>query len=182
MTRQSTPDSAVADSAVADSTVDPSSVADSNTATDYAPFTLQEPSFLQTIGLSNMNQTRGERNNNPGNIVKSTIPWQGKIAGNDSTFETFDTPVNGIRAIGRNLMAYYNQGRKTVHDIIYHWSATDQASYSAQVAAALGISEYDPVDLNNPATLQVFVNEIIRRENGRIIYASSVINSALGLA
>ena len=180
MARQSSSDSASSDSSVMDNGTVPDPAPTS--ATDYAPFTLQEPSFLQTIGLSNMNQTRGERNNNPGNIVKSSIAWQGKVPGNDPTFETFDTPGNGIRAIARNLLAYYNRGLRTVHDVIYTWSKTDQASYTMQVARALGVGEYDNIDLNDPATLQIVVNEIIRRENGRIIYSSSLINTSIGIA
>ena len=49
----------------------------------------------------------GIRHNNPGNLVKTDVPWEGKVSNPTGRFEKFDTPHNGIRALARNL-AYYS--------------------------------------------------------------------------
>ena len=70
---------------------------------------------------------RGLRNNNPGNIVLSDIPWLGKIAGDDERFETFQTPEHGIRALSLNLLNYARKhGLETVQDIIPRWAPASE--------------------------------------------------------
>jgi hypothetical protein len=49
---------------------------------------------------------RGVRNNNPGNIKKSKTKWLGKVDGEDTVFETFDTMDHGIRALTVILKTY----------------------------------------------------------------------------
>ena len=65
---------------------------------------------------------RGLRNNNPGNIIKTSISWQGKVSGSDSRFETFDSVENGLRAVALNLMTYWTSGTKTPMAIAKRWS------------------------------------------------------------
>lgn len=83
---------------------------------------------------------RGIRLNNPGNIIKSSVPWVGKIAGSDPVFETFDTPQNGINAIASLLKTYYQKHHlNTIQKIITRWSATDQTAYVDNVSLLLGV-------------------------------------------
>jgi hypothetical protein len=123
---------------------------------------------------------RGIRNNNPGNIRRNSIAWQGALsradveaAGNtwDPVFVQFDTPANGIRAIGHVLIAYSNRGLSTVDTLIPTWSATDQAAYVANVAVALGVNPGDTIDVS--ANLPALATAIIQQEEGQQPYDSN---------
>lgn len=127
--------------------------------------------------VGNLLTPRGIRDNNPGNVERSAIRWQGSLtrdqvaaAGKtwDDTFEQFDTPANGVRAIGHILRSKSARGLTNVHDIIFDYSKTDQAAYSANVAAALGVGEGDTLDVYS--VLPTFATAIIQQENGQQPY------------
>lgn len=132
--------------------------------------------------------TRGERINNPGNIVKSGINWDGKVHGNDERFESFSSPEAGIRALAKNLLAYSNlHGINTVEGIVARWApATDPRndvrSYTAFVSKALGVAPDAKIDIHNPATLTALTKAIIEKENGRNIYSDKQISLGLSAA
>lgn len=131
------------------------------------------------------NMTRGERNNNPGNIVKSANQWQGKIAGNDSRFETFDTPQNGIRALTKLLKNYIRQGNNTLRKIINKFAPpveNDTSAYLQSVSNLTGIPIDAPLT-DTPEIIGPLVNAIISHENGRNIYlASGIMEQGIMLA
>lgn len=118
---------------------------------------------------------RGIRNNNPGNIRRSAIPWEGKIAGSDAEFETFATPEHGVRALERNLSTYQSKyGLDTPREIINRWAPpteNDTSSYVNAVATALGVGPDDPINVQDPATMQRLRDAIIQHENGQNPYA-----------
>lgn len=130
--------------------------------------------------------TRGERNNNPGNIVKSDIFWRGEIAGDDKRFESFASPDEGIRAIGVIMQNYQRKyGLNTVRGLINRYAPpveNDTNSYVNAVAGSLGVSPDASLNLSDPAILLPLVKAIIKHENGRVIYADAQITSALGYA
>jgi len=74
---------------------------------------------------------RGIRNNNPGNIKKSTIKWLGKIEGEDAVFETFDTMEHGIRALIIIIKTYILKHKlDTIEAIIKRFApATENDTY-----------------------------------------------------
>lgn len=150
------------------------------------PGELPEPSFLETIGLLAMAATRGERNNNPGNIRISSAPWQGKVDGVDPAFETFTDPQAGIRALARVLKNYQAvHGLDTVRGIIGRWAPPTEnntAAYVQSVAGALGVAPDDRINLQDAATLEKLTAAIIRHENGRLIYSAADIAAAVQLA
>jgi hypothetical protein len=123
--------------------------------------------------------TRGERNNNPGNIADNPRnQWQGQI-GSDGMYCIFDTVDNGIRAIAHTLKSYQSRGEaQTIHDMIYRYSSSDQAAYSRNVANALGLEVTDSPDLNDRDTLTAMVTAIIKQENGRVSYTLAQISNA----
>lgn len=127
---------------------------------------------------------RGERNNNPGNLVKSDTPWEGEVQGSDARFATFATPEAGIRAMGKNLLAYQDKhGIDTVEGVISRWAPAtenDTSSYVAAVAKAAGVSPKDKINLHDSAMLTSITKAIIRFENGRQPYTDQQIS--LGLA
>ena len=120
---------------------------------------------------------RGLRNNNPGNIRRSAIPWQGKVEGSDAEFETFDTPANGMRALERNLTAYQTKHNlRTPREIINRWAPpteNDTGSYVNAVSQALGVNPDDPIDVQDPAVMQKLRDAVIHHENGQNPYAGS---------
>jgi len=151
-----------------------------------APAVLSEPTFLETIGVSDMKNTRGERNNNPGNIRLSAANWQGKVAGEDAAFETFTDPQSGIRAMAKLLKTYQTKyNLRTVRQIIYRWapaSENNTESYVRSVAGAMGVGPDDVISLANDAVLTALVTAIITHENGRNIYASADISAGVAAA
>jgi len=124
---------------------------------------------------------RGIANNNPGNLRKSTVPWRGKIRnGPDPDFETFDTPLNGIRALAKTLLTYQRaHGLKTVADIIERWaprSENDTDAYVADVAQRMGVLPDQILDLvAEPMLLQALVRAVIHHENGSCPFSATTL-------
>ena len=128
--------------------------------------------------------TRGERNANPGNIRKSTIPWQGMAEKQpDSSFVTFTNAMWGIRAICKILLSYQRKhGLNTVHAIIDRWappSENDTSAYVAHVANVLNVGEDAPINLQDDGVLEALTRAIIAHENGRVIYSDAQIKQGV---
>ncbi len=129
------------------------------------------------------NQTRGERNNNPGNIRVGNA-WQGERAqATDPDFEEFESPEAGIRALALVLLNYQSRhGLRTVRDIIARYAPTnenDTEAYINSVASEMGVTPNAQINLTDKTTLAHFVRAVIRHENGRVVYADSEIAFAI---
>jgi hypothetical protein len=132
--------------------------------------------------------TRGERNNNPGNLRE--LPgdhWEGERATDDDPeFEEFDAPEDGIRALAKTLLTYQRKhGLATLRQIITRWappSENDTEAYIEAVAGALTVSADQPIDLTDRNLLVDLVKAIICRENGRCIYSDATILSGVNRA
>lgn len=129
-------------------------------------------------------QTRGERNNNPGNL-RHGINWQGLAPGlqdTDASFAVFIDAAYGIRALAKNLHNYFVlHGLDTVAAIVMRWappSENDTGAYIAAVAASSGFDPYQHLDMNDPGVLASLTAAIIHQENGRVAYAPEVIANA----
>lgn len=126
---------------------------------------------------------RGIRNNNPGNIRKSDVPFAGKVDGKDGAFESFATPRDGIHALAVNLLSYQkNHGLNTVEDIIGRWappSENNTKSYAKRVATELGVKPGDQLNLSNEDTLSKLTQAIIRHENGKQPYPKKLISDVV---
>ncbi|EOE2144752.1 hypothetical protein ACKCRG_003985 [Serratia marcescens] len=138
----------------------------------------------------NSSAARGLRNNNPGNIEASDKnPWEGQT-GSDGRFAKFETPEHGIRALGKNLLAYQAKGFDTVAEIVNRWApASDGNNTDAYIKAlcgALGVGANDQVDMSNPRTLAALCTGIVKHENGSQPYTDEQIgagvSAALGLS
>lgn len=128
--------------------------------------------------------TRGERNNNPGNIDRTATKWQGQSADQpDSRFVKFDAPEWGIRAIARTLFTYRDKhGLKTIRKIINRWAPpveNDTGAYVSAVANQVGVDPDVEIDLDNPVLLVRLVRAIIRHENGRCVYADPIVEEGV---
>ncbi len=132
--------------------------------------------------------TRGIRNNNPGNIRKTGIKWQGLAPAEQQTdpdFAVFIAPEWGIRAMVKDLRGDWREGKRTVEALINEWAPpveNDTGSYVRAVASALGVTPDAPLNLDDTATLTALVASIIRHENGVQPYSADVLARGLALA
>lgn len=114
---------------------------------------------------------RGLRNNNPLNIIKSNIRWDGKIDGNDATFETFATIGDGYAAALKNLKSYINQGHNTISSIIAKWAPPSDnnptSKYITYVAEQSGIDPNTKIDPKNQEQMMKIVAAMSQFENGK---------------
>lgn len=112
--------------------------------------------------------SRGERNNNPGNLEAS--PWtrsQPGYVGSDGRFGIFDTMENGIAAQVKLLInRYINKGYDTPNEIIWRYgndpSTADDKSvrnYVKYVAKRLGIDIDDPIKASQAGALAQAMRE-----------------------
>ena len=124
-------------------------------------------SFLNSSipGLS-----RGVRNNNPGNLVRTNIDWEGKIPHSQSTdikFEQFYELRYGIRALMRDIITGLKRGTNIVQFINEYAPAVENntAAYIGSVVAALGINSNVQLELSEDIVLAL-AKIIVRVENG----------------
>lgn len=130
---------------------------------------------------------RGIRNHNPGNIRRTSDPWQGlAVPQADREFFTFKTAIYGIRALARVLINYQDEHKlRTIRQIICRWAPAnenDTAAYVASVEKVTGFEADRPLDMQKFAHLEPVVKAIIRHENGQQPYTDAEITKALVLA
>ncbi len=128
-------------------------------------------------------ETRGVRNNNPGNIdYNPANQWQGQLKPDpaiEKRFARFDSPENGIRALGKLLLTYQRKhGLKTVKAIINRWAPSAENDTAAYVRAVEANTRTPPgaeVDLGQPSVMNGFVKAIIHHENAGYTYPDGVV-------
>lgn len=137
-------------------------------------------------------QSRGIRNNNPGNIdFNPRNKWDGQIGIERGVpkprFAEFIDAESGIRAMAKLLLNYRgkdgmphvgNTGIDTPLEFINRWAPgveNDTNAYVKAVARALGVSPTTVIDIKNPSTLTSLVTSIIIHENGSNPYPAAVI-------
>lgn len=126
----------------------------------------------------------GVRNNNPGNIRVSDIPWNGKAPGGEGGFERFNTPEDGVSALTQNLLTYQDKhGLNTIEGIINRWApASDNnnvGAYVASVAQKTGLDPRAALNLRDPNVMKPLVAAIIQHENGQQPYDPSIIDRGI---
>lgn len=129
---------------------------------------------------------RGVRNNNPGNIRRTAIRWDGMaVMQTDPLYVQFISTVWGIRAMVKVLRNYRDKhGLRTVREFITRWAPPSDNNptehYIAAVAGALGVGPDEPFELE--WHLPQLVQAIIRHENGVQPYPDSVIEHGIRIA
>jgi hypothetical protein len=113
--------------------------------------------------------TRGNRNNNPGNIKFS--PWERQFgaigAEENGPFARFGSMEQGLSALAFLLKRYSGRGLNTVQSIISTYAPGNENNTSAyinDVAKNMGVSSTSALDLTNPATLDAMMKAISRHE------------------
>lgn len=134
---------------------------------------------------------RSVRNNNPGNIDRTDVAWQGEDRSADaraleSRFCVFRSPDYGFRAIACTLRTYrLRHGLKTVRGIIDRWAPpveNDTGAYVAAVAKAVGVNADDEIDVRRMSHALPLVKAIARHESGGNFWIDDVIRRGLELA
>lgn len=129
------------------------------------------------------NLPRGLRNNNPGNLRRSSIAWQGKVPhaqSSDRDFEQFTTMQAGVRAMATDIVNDIVRDRKnTLRLLITEYAPpneNDTTGYINQVAKRVGISPDAPIDLTNDLLKKIIQAKIIV-ENG--VRAAQIVPGAV---
>lgn len=121
-----------------------------------------------------MGNTRGERNNNPGNLMYSvSIPWLGQVGSDPGGYAIFDSPEHGLRAMFIDLKTKISRGLNTLNTLIPVYAPPSEnptATYIANVSAWTG---FPPNALLTPANVPILAQAMIQMENGEMIYNQS---------
>lgn len=130
----------------------------------------------------------GMRNNNPGNIkfVGQKVP--GIVGPSVNTDQgdpqaVFATPEAGMNAMYQLALRKYNGGKTTANKLIagnMGWTPGNTQA-AANVAASMGLSPDDDINLNDPAMAAKFLRGLIIQEHGKsgALYPESMILSAI---
>ena len=142
---------------------------------------------MKTTTQSGRALARGIRNHNPGNLRRSSDPWQGLAPEqSDPDFFQFASAKWGIRALARTLIAYQDRvGLTSIKQMIGRWappSENDTSAYVRAVASAVGVAADDKVNVHDYSQLRPLVIAIIRHENGQQPYTDAEIDAGLILA
>ncbi len=132
-------------------------------------------------------EPRGLRNNNPGNLRRTTDPWQGLAeTQTDLEFFVFKSPVYGIRALARVLIAYQDDHNlRTIRQIIGRWAPVSENDTVAYIRAVSEETDFAPdvvLDMHKYEQLKAIVTAIIQHENSLQPYTVAQIDKALVLA
>lgn len=139
---------------------------------------------------------RGVRNNNPGNIdYNPRNAWQGQlgveVGVTNPRFARFDSPENGIRALGKLLINYRGKdgmpgvgkpGIDTPIEFISRWAPSTEnntTAYAQAIAKRLGVGVRDSIDISNPRVLRETIVGIIVHENGGNPYSDQIIDEGV---
>lgn len=130
-----------------------------------------DPQDCNYLGVSGI--PRGIRNNNPGNLKITNIPWQGKInvsQNDDGTFEQFEKYWYGIRAMLKDLINDITQdGDNTLVKLITSYAPSSDNNPTTGYIAF--VENYTGIDRNaiitpDYNTMAQIAWAIIRFENG----------------
>lgn len=131
---------------------------------------------------------RGLRNNNPGNIDRNQIKWQGMAENqsSDGRFIVFQTPQYGIRAIAKVLMSYeHKYGINTIRGFINRWAPpveNNTLAYVNEVAKDCGVRPDQIIDVDQMRFIRPLVVAIIEYECEGFRYPDAVVDEALHMA
>lgn len=169
----------------------------SNTNVPPQPSTTNQPNYPLSMSgnifdtLSNgvmnlINEPRGIRNNNPGNLVLTSIAWKGKVfnaMNTDKVYEQFTEPKWGIRAMFMDVRGDIEKdGKNTIRKLITEYAppkGNNTAAYIAFVSKRLGISADSRIQ---PSHYLELLKAIIQQENGKNPYTDSQILEGMNTA
>ena len=114
---------------------------------------------------------RGLRNNNPGNIRKGGVPYQGEIVpSKDESFRQFTTMAYGYRAMFVVLHTYQRKyGINTIADMVARYAPSTEnhtETYIEAVAEWSGVPATSHITTTNGDVMMPIVAAMSKVENG----------------
>jgi hypothetical protein len=129
---------------------------------------------------------RGIRNNNPGNIEYGPFTKGLGATGSDGRFAVFRSMTEGVCALARLLIVYYDKKLPdridTVREVINRWAPSNENDTSAYVMAVCQLCEVGPDDILNLReynTLYWMTCAIGEHENGHKAFTDAVSDADL---
>lgn len=123
--------------------------------------------------------SRGLRNNNPGNLIKTNLPWKGKVPHDknpDERFEQFTSIVWGLRAMIMDVVGdITTKGQNTIRKLITKYAPAhenDTEAYINGVARQIGITPDAIIDVKQPI-IQKLILAMVKIENGSTLPVST---------
>lgn len=143
---------------------------------------------LITVGiLTNRHLPRGIRNNNTGNVRRTSIQWEGMQAvQHDDDFVQFESATYGFRAMARILRSYERRGLISVRDIISTYAPSTENktdNYIQFVAERLQVTPDATLELD--IVMVDLIQAIMAFENGPLFadfYRAATITQGVALA
>jgi hypothetical protein len=114
-------------------------------------------------------QTRGMRNNNPGNIEFGSFAQSFGATGGDPRFAVFPSLDQGVGAMQGLLQSYGRRGFNTIDSIVGRWAPAGEnnvGAYANFVSGQTGFGRDQTLDLGNQATLDSLTDAMVRYESG----------------
>jgi len=136
--------------------------------------------------LNNQSLPRGLRNNNVGNLIKTNIPWKGKIPHSDSQDERFEQFYEfhfGVRAMMKDISNDIKKGANTVEKLIHQYAPpfeNNTTAYVNYVADKVGVKPKETIQVNEQ-TIKSLSKSIAIYENG-FQYADMISDSEINKA
>lgn len=141
---------------------------------------------VATLMRQSATKPRGLRNNNPGNLRLTSIPWKGKVPpeqNTDGAFEQFESPAWGVRALWLDVTGKIERrGLDNIAALLSVYappSENDTAAYIASVSQSVGIG---PEATLRPEHYVPLVQAIIKHENGAQPFTAWEIQQAAAMA
>ena len=130
---------------------------------------------------------RGIKNNNPGNIIKTSDEWEGMSEDQgDSTYVQFDEAKWGLRALAKNLINQKRfHGIDNVESLISKYAPSSEnptSEYITFVSNKLSVDPQEAIDLSDESVLKDVMKAVIEFENGVQPYSSKELDEGIMLA
>jgi hypothetical protein len=136
---------------------------------------------------------RSVRNNNPGNIERNLIAWEGLASPDEMTpeqqqetrFAVFTGADWGFRALARDLHNKWARGLDTVRKIISVYAPpneNDTEAYIRDVSDRMQVSPDQPLALGNASQLAAMARAIAVHEAGGWYFSDDDLNRGVAMA
>jgi hypothetical protein len=133
--------------------------------------------------------TRGERNNNPLNLERTSDHWQGQdVPQLDPRFSTFRDAVFCYREGARIVREHFATGRDTIEKIVAAYAPDTEnntEAYIADVVGRMGIARDSRLNITRAvgdrSDLLPLLAAFTWHENGEDIYPDSIIQHGMDL-
>ena len=143
--------------------------------------------------MNGSNSPRSVRNNNPGNLVRTNIAWEGLSTPDEMTpeqqqetrFSVFAGAEWGFRALGRDLHSKWLRGLDTIRQIITVYAPpneNDTEAYIGAVSEMMQVSPDQPLALGNASQLATLCRAIAVHEAGGWFFADDDLNAGVRMA